>query len=74
MNNLYLIDNGNFILLATNLDESRVFPEIRAWLRENEIPCDYIRSWETSNGRKYDFGSWSRFFHWGKEPDYATED
>jgi hypothetical protein len=64
--NVYFIDSrGNYRLLATGVEEYKVYTIIKKFLAEHKFKSYYIRSWNTVEGREYDVGSHSEFFLWG---------
>lgn len=64
--NVYFIDQfGDYVQLATYVEEHEAYQVIKKFLDERKFKCHYIRTWNTLEGRQYDVGSHSEFFLWG---------
>ena len=70
LRNLYFRrSNGEYRLLAENIDIDRVYDLMHDFMDAHKFKCYYIRHWEKSGSgeRWFDVGSHTEFFVWKKE-------
>lgn len=68
--NLYFLrSNGEYRLLAKDVDEKLAEALIQQFLDDHDFTSYYTRTWWTDSGKVYDVGSWSEFFLWGEHND-----
>ena len=68
--NLYFIrSNGEYKLLAENVNNSQARMKINQFLDKHNFKSYYVRYWNTADGTMYDVGSHTEFFLWGNKDD-----
>lgn len=66
--NLYFKrSNGEYLLLATNLPDQKIYIYIQDFLDKHNFKSYYTRTWEVNGERWFDVGSHTEFFVWKKE-------